>query len=80
LTVAARQPARRRVGSGQRLELHSLLDAMHARTIGHPDNPGLIACWPGVRQDRVPIKGVTPGQTRDGWSVASPTDEPVGRR
>jgi hypothetical protein len=53
LTVAARQPARRRVGSGQRLGLHSLLDAMHARTIGHPDNPGLIACWPGVRQDRM---------------------------
>jgi hypothetical protein len=97
LTVAARQPARRRIGSGQRLELHSLLDAMHARTIGHPDNPGLIACWPGVRQDRmaaacaelrrrghpvyrVPIQGVTPGQTRDGWAVASPTDAPVGRR
>jgi hypothetical protein len=29
------------------------LDAMHARTTEHPDNPGLIACWPGVREDRM---------------------------
>jgi hypothetical protein len=76
--------------------LAQLLGALHARTMGHPDNPGLIACWPGVRQDRmaaacaelrrrghpvyrVSIEGVKPGQTRDGWAVAAPTDEPVSR-
>ena len=33
--------------------LAQLLTALHARTAGHPDNPGLIACWPGVREDRM---------------------------
>ena len=76
--------------------LSQLLDAMHARTADHPDNPGLIASWPGVREERmaaacaelrrrgypvfrVAIEGVKPGQPRDGWSVAAPTDEPAER-
>jgi hypothetical protein len=33
--------------------LAGLLDAMRTRTRHHPDNPGLIACWPGVREDRM---------------------------
>ena len=30
-----------------------LLRALRARTSRHPDNPGLIASWPGVREDRM---------------------------
>jgi hypothetical protein len=76
--------------------LLELLGALRARTMGHPDNPGLIACWPSVRQDRmaaacaelrrrghpvylVPIEGAKPGQIRDSWALAGPTDEPVAR-
>ncbi len=33
--------------------LEQLLAALRARTTDHPDNPGLIACWPGVREDRM---------------------------
>jgi len=33
--------------------LTQLLSALHARTSAHPDNPGLIACWPAVREDRM---------------------------
>ena len=33
--------------------LAALLVALHARTADHPDNPGLIACWPGVREHRM---------------------------
>jgi hypothetical protein len=33
--------------------LTQLLNALHARTTAHPDNPGLIACWPVVREDRM---------------------------
>jgi len=33
--------------------LTDLLAALRARTTGHPDNPGLIACWPSVREDRM---------------------------
>jgi hypothetical protein len=33
--------------------LAELLAALHARTTGHPDSPGLIACWPGVREARM---------------------------
>ncbi len=34
--------------------LTELLVALRARTSAHPDNPGLIACWPGVREERMP--------------------------
>jgi len=30
-----------------------LLRALRARAAGHPDNAGLIASWPGVREDRM---------------------------
>jgi hypothetical protein len=33
--------------------LSELLRALRARTSGHPDNPGLIASWPAVREDRM---------------------------
>ena len=76
--------------------LGALLLALHARTAEHPENPGLIACWPGIREHRmaaacgelrrrghpvfrVSIAGAKPGQTRDSWALAAPTDEPVSR-
>jgi hypothetical protein len=31
--------------------LTELLRALRVRTSHHPDNPGLIASWPGVRED-----------------------------
>jgi hypothetical protein len=33
--------------------LTELLRALRARTSHHPDNPGLIASWPRVREDRM---------------------------
>jgi hypothetical protein len=33
--------------------LNALLAALHVRAARHPHNPGLIACWPGVREDRM---------------------------
>jgi hypothetical protein len=33
--------------------LTELLRALHSRTSRHPDNPGLIASWPGVREERM---------------------------
>jgi hypothetical protein len=33
--------------------LAQLLVALHARATDHPENPGLIASWPGVREDRM---------------------------
>jgi hypothetical protein len=33
--------------------LTELLRALRARTSRHPDNAGLIASWPGVREDRM---------------------------
>ena len=33
--------------------LEHLLDALRARTTDHPYNPGLIASWPGIREDRM---------------------------
>jgi hypothetical protein len=33
--------------------LTQLLEALHARTAGHPDNPGLIACWPRIPESRM---------------------------
>jgi hypothetical protein len=34
-------------------ELTDLLRALHARAASHPDNPGIIACWPAVPQHRM---------------------------
>jgi hypothetical protein len=33
--------------------LTELLRALSARASGDPDNPGLIASWPAVREDRM---------------------------
>ncbi len=33
--------------------LADLLAALRARAASHPDNPGLIACWPAVREHRM---------------------------
>ena len=33
--------------------LADLLGALRARAASHPDNPGLIACWPAVREHRM---------------------------
>ena len=33
--------------------LSALLEALHERTATHPDNPGLIAAWPHVREERM---------------------------
>jgi hypothetical protein len=33
--------------------LEQLLRALRARTSTHPDNPGLIASWPQVREDQM---------------------------
>lgn len=34
--------------------LVDLLGALRARAASHPDNPGLIACWPTVPEHRMP--------------------------
>ena len=33
--------------------LQELLAALRARAASHPESPGLIACWPGVRENRM---------------------------
>jgi hypothetical protein len=33
--------------------LADLLGALRARAATHPDNPGLVACWPAVREHRM---------------------------
>ena len=73
--------------------LTQLLRAMRDRTSRNPDNPGLIASWPGVREDRMaaacaellirghPIFRVaipsSTGRIRDGWAVRSSVEEPA---
>jgi DNA-binding transcriptional regulator YbjK len=34
-------------------ELTELLRALYARASASPENPGLIASWPGVREDQM---------------------------
>lgn len=34
-------------------ELTDLLDALSARAASHPDNPGIIACWPALPEHRM---------------------------
>jgi hypothetical protein len=34
--------------------LADLLSALRARAVSCPDNPGLVACWPGVEERRMP--------------------------
>jgi hypothetical protein len=33
--------------------LAELLAALRARAASHPDNPGLMACWPAVREHQM---------------------------
>ena len=33
--------------------LADLLSALRARAVNRPDNPGLVACWPGVEERRM---------------------------
>jgi hypothetical protein len=33
--------------------LGELLSALRARAASHPDNPGLVALWPGLREHRM---------------------------
>lgn len=60
--------------------LVDLLGALRARAASHPDNPGLIACWPAVPEKRMasacaelvrlgyPVERVPVG----GWDGAKP--------
>jgi hypothetical protein len=34
--------------------LKDLLNALRARAVSRPDNPGLVAFWPGVDERRMP--------------------------
>jgi hypothetical protein len=34
-------------------DLLDLLSALRARAASHPDNPGLVACWPAVPPERM---------------------------
>jgi hypothetical protein len=34
--------------------LVDLLNALRARAVSRPDNPGLVAFWPGVDEQRMP--------------------------
>jgi hypothetical protein len=67
--------------------LTELLRALRARTSGHPDNPGLVASWPGVVESRMdaacselasrgyPVFRVPiAGRNRHGWAIPSTAD------
>ena len=67
--------------------LSELLRALRARTSTHPDNPGLVASWPAVPEDRMdaacgelvarghPLFRISiPGRNRDGWAIRSSTE------
>ena len=64
--------------------LTELLRALHARTSSHPENPGLVASWPAVRETRMdaacgelagrghPVFRIAiPGRARAGWAIRS---------
>jgi hypothetical protein len=72
--------------------LTELLRALRSRTSGHPDNPGLVASWPGVPEAQMsaacgelmsrghPIFRIAiPGRAVPGWAIRSGTDERDGR-
>jgi hypothetical protein len=69
--------------------LSELLRALHARTSGHPDNPGLVASWPAVPETRMDaacgelaarghalFRIAIPGRVHDGWAIRSTTQAP----
>src|SRR3954451_18388557 len=60
LGVSLREGVRKRgrmapnvTGEFSEATLQELLRALRERTSTHPDNPGLIASWPGVPEDRM---------------------------
>jgi hypothetical protein len=66
--------------------LTELLRALRSRTSGHPDNPGLVASWPGVRETRMdaacgelqgrgyPVFRVEiAGRIQGGWAIRGTT-------
>ena len=68
--------------------LSELLRALRTRTSRHPDNPGLVASWPGVHQTRMdaacgelasrgyPVFRIAiPGRIDEGWAIRSTTEE-----
>jgi hypothetical protein len=70
--------------------LTELLRALRARTSGHPENPGLVASWPGVRESRMdaacaelaerghPVfRTAIAGRSRDGWAIRSEVEAPT---
>jgi hypothetical protein len=72
--------------------LTELLRALRARRSRSPDNPGLVASWPGVREARMaracseltnrghPVGSVSiPGRIRKGWAVGATAEEPACR-
>lgn len=67
--------------------LTELLRALRERAANHPDNPGLVASWPAVRETRMdaacgelasrgyPVFRIDiPGRARDGWAIRSTTE------
>jgi hypothetical protein len=57
--------------------LTELLRALRARTARHPDNPGLIASWPGVRESRMAVACTElVNRGHPVFRVAIPTDRP----
>ncbi len=67
--------------------LAELLRALQARTSSHPDNPGLVASWPGVREPRMDaacaelvrlghplFRAAIPGRSKDGWAIRGSAD------
>ena len=61
--------------------LSELVRALRARTSGHPDNPGLIASWPGVREDRMAAAcAELLGRGYPVFRVSIPSANPAGTR
>jgi len=72
--------------------LAELLRALRARSSSHPDDPGLVASWPAVREDRMaaacaelrrrghPVQRVSNlSATGDRWAVGVAAKEPACR-
>jgi hypothetical protein len=61
--------------------LTELLRALNARTSSHPGNPGLIASWPGVREDRMAAAcAQLLGRGHPVFRVSIPSATPGGTR
>jgi hypothetical protein len=73
--------------------LTDLLDALRARAASHPDNPGIIAVWPALREHRMagacgelrrrgypvePVSIASWGSGKDRSGWALPATAPIG--